>query len=157
MFQNVRGFAKGFSLKALWICGLVAGWGWAAAAAAPEPAPQPLVEEFVLADTIQPVSAGQLDRAIARANSEGAAALLVELNTPGGLVDSMRNMAGAILSSRVPVIIYVAPAGARAGSAGFFLLEAADIAAMAPGTNAGAAHDSCVQSDHRSVSDPVME
>ena len=62
------------------------------------------------------------------------------MNTPGGLVDSMRTMAGAILSSRVPVIIYVAPAGARAGSAGFFLLEAADVAAMAPGTNAGAAH-----------------
>ena len=62
------------------------------------------------------------------------------MNTPGGLVDSMRTMAGAILSSRVPVIIYVSPAGARAGSAGFFLLEAADIAAMAPGTNAGAAH-----------------
>ncbi len=103
-------------------------------------AQQPLVEEFILSDTVQPVTAGQLDRAIARANSDGAAALLVELNTPGGLVDSMRNMAGAILSSRVPVIIYVAPAGARAGSAGFFLLEAADIAAMAPGTNAGAAH-----------------
>jgi membrane-bound serine protease (ClpP class) len=101
---------------------------------------RPLVEEFVLDDTIQPVSAGELDRAIERANSQGAAALLVELNTPGGLVESMRPMAGAILSSRVPVIIYVAPAGARAGSAGFFLLEAADIAAMAPGTNAGAAH-----------------
>jgi membrane-bound serine protease (ClpP class) len=86
------------------------------------------------------VTAGQLDRALARANSEGAAALLIELNTPGGLVDSMRQMAGAILASRVPVIIYVAPAGARAGSAGFFLMEAADIAAMAPGTNAGAAH-----------------
>jgi membrane-bound serine protease (ClpP class) len=141
MLQNVRGFAKGFSPKAFWIAwGLAAGWGCPAAAAPPEPVPQPLIEEFVLADTIQPVTAGQLDRAIARANSEGAAALLVELNTPGGLVDSMRNMAGAILSSRVPVIIYVAPAGARAGSAGFFLLEAADIAAMAPGTNAGAAH-----------------
>ena len=108
--------------------------------ATPARAQQPLIEEFVLHDTIQPVTAGQLDRAIARANSEGAAALLIQLNTPGGLVDSMRNMAGAILSSRVPVIIYVAPAGARAGSAGFFLLEAADIAAMAPGTNAGAAH-----------------
>jgi membrane-bound serine protease (ClpP class) len=103
-------------------------------------AQQPVVEEFVLSDTVQPVTAGQLDRAIARANSEGAAALLIKLNTPGGLVDSMRQMAGAILASRVPVIIYVAPAGARAGSAGFFLLEAADIAAMAPGTNAGAAH-----------------
>jgi membrane-bound serine protease (ClpP class) len=141
MLQNVRGFAKGLSLKAFWIVwGLVAGWGWAAAAAAPVPAPQPLVEEFVLADTIQPVTAGELDRALGRADSEGAAALLIEMNTPGGLVDSMRKMAGAILSSRVPVIIYVAPAGARAGSAGFFLLEAADIAAMAPGTNAGAAH-----------------
>jgi membrane-bound serine protease (ClpP class) len=139
MLQNVRGFAREFSLKAFCIaCILVAGWGCAAVAAAP--GQQPLVEEFVLADTIQPVTAGQLERAIGRANSEGAAALLVKLDTPGGLVDSMRGMAGAILSSRVPVIIYVAPAGARAGSAGFFLLEAADIAAMAPGTNAGAAH-----------------
>ena len=62
------------------------------------------------------------------------------MDTPGGLVDSMRTMVGAILSSRVPVIVYVSPAGARAGSAGFFLMEAADVAAMAPGTNAGAAH-----------------
>lgn len=100
----------------------------------------PVVEKLILDETIQPVSAGMLDRAIAHANGSGAAALLIEMNTPGGLVDSMRTMAGAILSSRVPVIIYVAPAGARAGSAGFFLLEAADIAAMAPGTNAGAAH-----------------
>ena len=102
--------------------------------------PQPVVDKFVLADTIQAVTAGQLSRAIARANADGAAALLVELDTPGGLVDSMRAMTGAILTSRVPVIVYVAPAGSRAGSAGFFLLEAADVAAMAPGTNAGAAH-----------------
>jgi membrane-bound serine protease (ClpP class) len=135
-----KGVARVGHPVVLMALGLLAAAGQAAVAAAPEPAQQPLVEEFVLADTIQPVSASQLDRAIARANSEGAAALLVELNTPGGLVDSMRNMAGAILSSRVPVIVYVAPAGARAGSAGFFLLEAADIAAMAPGTNAGAAH-----------------
>jgi membrane-bound serine protease (ClpP class) len=107
---------------------------------APARGQQPLVDKFVLNDTIQPVSAGQLDRALARANADGAAALLVEVNTPGGLVESMRGMAGAILSSKVPVILYVAPAGARAASAGFFLLEAADVAAMAPGTNAGAAH-----------------
>jgi membrane-bound serine protease (ClpP class) len=100
----------------------------------------PIVDKLILSDTIQPVSAGQLDRAIARANTDGAQALLVELDTPGGLLDSTRTMAGAILSSRVPVIVYVAPEGARAGSAGFFLLEAADVAAMAPGTNAGAAH-----------------
>lgn len=103
-------------------------------------AQQPIVEKFVLADTIQPVSAGELDRAIARANTDGAQALLIELNTPGGLLDSTRSMVGAILASKVPVIVYVAPAGARAGSAGFFLMESADIAAMAPGTNAGAAH-----------------
>jgi membrane-bound serine protease (ClpP class) len=106
----------------------------------PALAVQPLVEKLVLSDTIQPVTAGQLDRAIARANADGAQALLVELDTPGGLLDSTRGMVGAILGSRVPVIVYVSPAGARAGSAGFFLLESADVAAMDPGTNAGAAH-----------------
>jgi membrane-bound serine protease (ClpP class) len=113
---------------------MVCGW------AIPVLAQQPLVDKFVLSDTIQPITQGELDRAIARANSDGARALLVELDTPGGLLDSIRPMVGAILSSRVPVIVYVSPAGARAGSAGFFLLESADIAAMAPGTNAGAAH-----------------
>ena len=103
-------------------------------------AEQPLVEKVVLSDTIQPVSAGELDRAIAQANADGAQALLVELNTPGGLLDSTREMVGKILGSRVPVIVYVSPGGARAGSAGFFIMESADVAAMAPGTNAGAAH-----------------
>jgi membrane-bound serine protease (ClpP class) len=110
------------------------------AAATPQAATQPVVDKFILDDTIQPVSADQVSRALARANSDGAAALLIEINTPCGLVDSMRRMAGGILSSRTPVIIYVAPNGARAASAGFFLLESADVAAMAPGTNAGAAH-----------------
>jgi membrane-bound serine protease (ClpP class) len=103
-------------------------------------AAQPVVDKMVLSDTIQPVTEGELERALAQANRDGAQALLVELNTPGGMLDSTRTMAGAILSSRVPVIVYVSPAGARAGSAGFFLLESADVAAMAPGTNAGAAH-----------------
>ncbi len=101
---------------------------------------QPMVDKLVLDDTIQPVSADELTRAIARANSDGAGALLVQMDTPGGLVDSMRAMVGAILQTRIPVIVYVAPSGARAGSAGFFILESADIAAMAPGTEAGAAH-----------------
>src|ERR1700739_4691560 len=134
MLEQVRGFKFRRVLSLIAAIGLVCLSG---GAASPQ---QPVVEKLVLDETIQPVSAGMLDRAIARANREGASALLIEMNTPGGLVDSMRNMAGAILSSRVPVIVYVAPAGARAGSAGFFLLEAADIAAMAPGTNAGAAH-----------------
>jgi membrane-bound serine protease (ClpP class) len=114
---------------------------WAAAPAGTRAAAeQPLVEKFVLDDTIQPVSADELSRAIARANADGAQALLIEIDTPGGLVESMRAMVGAILSAHVPVIVYVAPSGARAGSAGFFLLESADVAAMAPGTEAGAAH-----------------
>jgi len=101
---------------------------------------QPLVDKFVLADTVQPVSQGELIRAIDHANSDGAQALLIEIDTPGGLVESMRGMVAAMLASRVPVIVFVAPSGARAGSAGFFILEASDVAAMAPGTEAGAAH-----------------
>jgi membrane-bound serine protease (ClpP class) len=103
-------------------------------------AQKPVVEKLILKDTIQPISAGMLERGLQRANDSGAAALLIEMDTPGGLVDSMRGMAGAILSSKVPVIVYIGPSGARAGSAGFFLLESADVAVMAPGTEAGAAH-----------------
>src|SRR5580698_6703998 len=121
----------------LWV---LSGFFAAALVGFPAFAQQPIVDKLVLSDTIQPITAGELDRAIAKANTDGAQALLVELNTPGGLLESTRGMVGAMLNSRVPVIVYVAPAGARAGSAGFFLLEAADVAAMAPGTNAGAAH-----------------
>jgi membrane-bound serine protease (ClpP class) len=103
-------------------------------------ADQPLVDKFVLDDTIQPISADELKRAIEQANHDNAAALLIQMDTPGGMVDSMRTMVADILGSHVPVIVYVGPSGARAGSAGFFILESADIAAMAPGTEAGAAH-----------------
>ncbi len=103
-------------------------------------AQQPVVYKFLLHETIQPVSQETLKEAITRANNDGVQALLVEMDTPGGMVESMRAMVAAELASRVPVIVYVAPSGARAGSAGFFLLEAADVAAMAPGTEAGAAH-----------------
>ncbi len=130
--------ASGFKLQNA--VSLVVAVGLAFVLALSAGAQQPLVDKLVLKDTVQPVSAGMLERAIARANADGAAALLVELDTPGGLVESMRAMVGAILGSRVPVIVYVGPSGARAGSAGFFLLESADVAAMAPGTEAGAAH-----------------
>ena len=93
-----------------------------------------------LDDTIQPISEDYFNRALDHAADIHADAFLVELNTPGGLLSTTRNMVGRIGASPVPVIVYVAPQGARAGSAGFFLLEAADIAAMAPGTNAGASH-----------------
>ncbi len=91
-------------------------------------------------DTIQPISAEYIDRAIEQARQTNADAVLIELNTPGGLVDSTRNIIQKILASPVPVIVYVTPTGARAASAGFFILESADVAAMAPGTNTGAAH-----------------
>ena len=119
---------------------VVGGLGLPVLLAQPSGPQQPFIDKLVLADTIQPVSASELERALAQANSDGAQALLIEMDTPGGLLDSMRTMVGEILSSRVPVIVYVSPAGARAGSAGFYLMESADVAAMAPGTNAGAAH-----------------
>ncbi len=103
-------------------------------------AERPLVTVIELNGTVQPVSAGYLQRGLDVARDTHSAAALIVLNTPGGLLESMREMVHAILASPVPVIVYVGPAGSRAGSAGFFLLEAADVAAMAPGTNAGAAH-----------------
>src|SRR5439155_18039205 len=71
---------------------------------------------------------------------EHADAILLRLNTPGGLMDAMRETVEKIVASPVPVITYVTPSGGRAASAGFFLLEAGDVAAMAPGSNTGAAH-----------------
>src|SRR5271167_3972356 len=91
-------------------------------------------------DTIQPISDEYIGRAIEQARQTNADAVLIELRTPGGLVDSTRSIIAKMLVSPVPVIVYVAPSGGRAASAGFFILEAADVAAMAPGTNTGAAH-----------------
>lgn len=98
------------------------------------------VLKIVVDDTIQPVTQEYIARAIEEAQRRNDQAVLIEINTPGGLVDSTRRIIESITSSQVPVIVYVAPSGSRAGSAGIFILEAADIAAMAPGTNAGAAH-----------------
>jgi membrane-bound serine protease (ClpP class) len=98
------------------------------------------VVKIRLDDTIQPVSEEYIGRAIEQARQTNADAVLIELRTPGGLADSTRSIIEKILASPVPVIVYVAPSGARAASAGFFILEAADVAAMAPGTNTGAAH-----------------
>ncbi len=89
---------------------------------------------------IHPITADIVESAIARAETEHAAVLIVRLNTPGGLMDAMRETIEKMGASRVPVVTYVAPSGGRAASAGFFLLEAGDVAAMAPATNTGAAH-----------------
>lgn len=98
------------------------------------------VVKIVINDTIQPITEEYIGRAIADAQATKAQALLIQINTPGGLVSSTRGIIEKITASPVPVIVYVAPTGSRAGSAGIFILESADVAAMAPGTNAGAAH-----------------
>lgn len=98
------------------------------------------VLKLTLHDTIQPISASYLERGLAEAQRRNASAVLISLGTPGGLLDSTREIVQSIERSPIPVIVFISPAGSRAGSAGFFILEAADIAAMAPGTNAGAAH-----------------
>jgi membrane-bound serine protease (ClpP class) len=89
---------------------------------------------------IHPVSAEFMVEAIREADAAGAAALVFTLRTPGGLVDSTRDIVTAMLASKTPVVVFVGPAGARAASAGFILTIAADVAAMAPGTHIGAAH-----------------
>jgi membrane-bound serine protease (ClpP class) len=98
------------------------------------------VLKVTLNDTVNPVTDEFLERALAQAKETHAQALLVEINTPGGLVDSTRNIIEKFFASPVPVVVYVTPSGSRSASAGFFILEAADVAAMAPGTNTGAAH-----------------
>src|SRR5258707_5606321 len=108
-------------------------------AAAPARAAQP-VASIEMDSAITPVTVRLLITAIDRAQSDGAQALIVQLNTPGGLERSMRSMVQSILGSPIPVIVYVAPTGARAASAGVFITMAAHVAAMAPATNIGAAH-----------------
>lgn len=89
---------------------------------------------------INPASAGHIVKGIDKAEQEGASCLVIQMDTPGGLMESMRTIVKRILTARVPIIVYVAPSGSRAGSAGVFITLAAHIAAMAPGTNIGAAH-----------------
>jgi len=93
-----------------------------------------------VADAISPGTADYIKSGIETAEEKGAACLIIELDTPGGLAESMRLIVQDILGSRVPVVVFVYPGGARAASAGVMITMAADVAAMAPGTNIGAAH-----------------
>ncbi len=95
--------------------------------------------------SINPASAEYIHKSIEKAEAEKAECLLIHLNTPGGLLTSTRVIVGDILKSTVPIIVYVSPAGAHAGSAGVFITLAANVAAMAPGTNIGAAHPVSLQ------------
>lgn len=100
----------------------------------------PALARIVVDGSINPAVAGFIDESIARAVREGAPALVVQLDTPGGLLQSARTIVKALLGAPLPVIVWVAPSGAGAGSAGVFVTMAAHVAAMAPGTSIGAAH-----------------
>lgn len=100
----------------------------------------PRVEEADLNGDINNIMAGYIQSAVNRAESDRADALLVVINTPGGISTSMDEIVTSLLNCKVPVIAYVYPSGARAASAGLFVAQAADVLAMAPGTNIGSAH-----------------
>ncbi|MGN6328551.1 MAG: NfeD family protein [Rhodanobacter sp.] len=113
----------------------------ATTAAAPTPAaqPTPMVARMTLTGPIGPAAAEYFDDASERAIADGAVAIVLQLDTPGGLAEAMRQIIARMLASKVPVLAYVAPGGARAASAGTYILYAAQVAAMAPATHVGAA------------------
>jgi membrane-bound serine protease (ClpP class) len=115
--------------------------------------PAPVVYLVEVDGIIQPVAAEYIRGAIAEADAAGAAVIVITLRTPGGLVDSTRDINSAILAAKTPVVVFVGPSGSRAASAGFLITMAADVAAMAPGTHIGAAHP--VSGDGQKV-DEVM-
>jgi len=132
-FRNPANFCVSIVCLAL----LVAGIGLLRAAT-PDAQNTPLVLELKLDREVQPVLATYIDEGLADAARRQAALVLIIMDTPGGLSDSMTDMIHHILDSPVPVAVFVSPAGARGASAGFFILLCADIAAMAPGTRTGA-------------------
>ena len=108
--------------------------------AQPKDASAPHVDHIVIDGSINPAVDDFIRESIAGAKSNGARALIIQLDTPGGLLSSTRTIVKEIFAAPVPVIVYVAPSGAGAGSAGVFITMSAHVAAMAPGTNIGAAH-----------------
>src|SRR5246127_1066569 len=100
---------------------------------------QPLVMDLKLGGEVEPVLATYIEEGLADAARRNASLVLITMDTPGGLSDSMKDIIQHILAAPVPVAVYVSPTGARGASAGFYILLSADIAAMAPGTHTGAA------------------
>jgi membrane-bound serine protease (ClpP class) len=103
-------------------------------------ADSPKIELLTVKGTIVPVVASYIDRGITRAEAEGATACIIELNTPGGLLNATEDIVQRILNAKVPVVVYVTPRGSWAASAGTFITISSHVAAMAPGTSIGAAH-----------------
>ena len=129
-------------LFAVAIAFIAVGASRASSANAPaKPAAEaPWVQLVTIDGSINPAVAAYVEDSLASAKANGASALVIELDTPGGLLTSAEKIVKALLAAPLPVIVYVAPSGAGAASAGTFIIEAANIAAMAPGTTIGAAH-----------------
>ena len=126
---------RGVRLLALAACLVGIAFGGSATAD-----PRSEVPELRLTGVVDPFVASYVEDGIDRANREGNPAVLLTIDTPGGLDSSMRQITKAILNSKIPVICYTSPSGARAASAGTFIMLSCPVAAMAPGTNVGAAH-----------------
>ncbi len=100
----------------------------------------PVIEILHVEGTIVPIVADYIDRGISQAEDENATVLIIELNTPGGLLDATEKIVQRIMNAKIPIVVYVSPKGAWAASAGTFITLSAHIAAMTPGTTIGAAH-----------------
>src|SRR5262252_3475393 len=135
-FQFVRASFRWLSAGALAYAALSS----AAAAPVPTASDRPVIYSADVDSIIHPVSADYMIETMARADRDGAALVVFTLRTPGGLVESTRDIITHMLAAKTPVVIFIAPSGARAASAGFLITIAADVAAMAPGTHIGAAH-----------------
>jgi membrane-bound serine protease (ClpP class) len=131
-------FIVPIALLMLWL-GIQAGGPGPDRAFTAEPPPGKSIPVVTLAGSINPAVAEFVVRQIAKAEKENAPALVIQLDTPGGLDTSMRTIVQGLLNAQIPVIVFVSPSGARAASAGVMIVLAADVAAMAPGTNIGAA------------------
>ena len=153
--------AFGVAAACCFFCAMAAASGKAEKRPAEPPRGAPRVIVAPFAGVISPVAAEFMTSAIAKAEEEHAAAVVLELDTPGGLDPSMRIIVQAVMGSKVPVVVYVYPPGGRAASAGVFITMAAHVAAMAPGTNIGAAHPVTLPSmvgdrKQENKEDPVM-
>ncbi len=124
------------------------------AASAPAIRPAAVVVEYH--GIIHPIAAEIIDGAISRADADGAALTIIVLRTPGGLLESTRAIVSRIIAARAPVVVFVGPAGARAASAGFIIILAADVAVMAHGTHIGAAHPVSAGGDSQ-ISETLMK
>ncbi len=117
----------------------------------------PRIDVINVKGAINPVLADFIERGIEQAEDDGAVAIIIQMDTPGGLDTAMRDIVQAIVNSRVPVVVYVSPSGARAASAGVFITIAAHVAAMAPNTAIGAAHPVSVGSEGEATMSETME